>query len=177
MRLRLLRLLTLTAALATPAAAQNKGEVPTELPAALLAQHAQRSWCDPIEDLVHGNDQQIYRLSGEQYLFMVPCFAGAYNFSYQLYVGRPGDQIFDLLLFANYDDVLGWTGTDELFGAYFDPETLALTSFYKGRGLGDCGASGTWQWEEYAFRLVAFYAKSECDGLGDPGEFPQVWPN
>ena len=68
-------------------------------------------------------------------------------------------------------------GADQLFGAYFDPETLTLSSFFKGRGLGDCGTAGIWRWDEFAFRLEAFYAKSECDGTIELGDFPQIWPN
>ncbi len=33
-----------------------------------------------------------------------------------------------------------------LTAADFDPEKKTLSSHYKGRGIGDCGALGEWKW-------------------------------
>ena len=161
------------AGLAAPAAGQH----PSGLPPALLAQHiAAPSICEPIEDLVHGDEWSIHPLTNDFTLYMVPCAAGAYNFSFTLYVGYVGSEFFSRLLFADFNDRYGWTGVDQLYGAVFVDETLTLTSYYKGRGLADCGTAGVWVWDEYGFKMLAFFAKSECDGLGEPGDFPQVWP-
>lgn len=154
----------------------QKTPPPAGLPPALLAQHAAGDYCEPLDDLVHGQDWQSYRLPNDTTLYMVPCAAGAYNFSYMLYTSSGGSDYYVRLLFVDYFDEYGWMGTDQLFGAYFDPGTLTLTSFYKLRGLGDCGTSGVWRWREYGFALLEFYAKSECDGEGELGEFPQVFP-
>lgn len=67
------------------------------------------------------------------------------------------------------------TASTQLVNYGFDAETQQVSSFSKGRGLGDCGTSGLWQWDGFAFRLVEFRAKEDCDG-GDPGDFPLVYP-
>lgn len=159
------------------AGAGNPSQMATELPPELLDRHARQSSCDPLQNLVHGDDWEIHPLTEGHILYMVPCFSGAYNFSYQLYVGRAGSDDFERLLFVDYIDRFGWIGADQLVGAFFNPESLTLSSYYKGRGLGDCGTSGVWRWDEYGFRMVEFAAKSECDGTVDPGGFPQIWPN
>ena len=135
--------LVLAITLTTSAWAQGKRPpTPTSLPTALLALHDRQSNCEPIANLVHGEDWEIHRLGDDEILFMVPCFARAYNFSHQLYTSREGADYFTRLLFADYSDSHGRTGTDQLVGAFFDPDTLTLSSFYKGRGLADCGTSG-----------------------------------
>ncbi len=150
--------------------------LPTELPPTLLAQHAEDEMCEPLDQLAHGEDWEIHPLTNGFTLYMVPCAAGAYNFSYAFYVGNDGQDTYAHQLFVDYYGPYGWMGVDQLFNPTFDPETLTLHSFYKLRGLADCGSSGVWQWVEYGFRLRAFYAQDECNGTIEPGDFPQVWP-
>lgn len=167
----------LVASTMTGAAQSAKGNAPANaLPPALLAQHALEQICQPLDELVHGEDWEIHHLTEDFVLYMVPCAAGAYNFSYSFYVGTAGQESYARLLFVNYYGPYGWTGVDQLFNPFFDETTLTLTSFYKGRGLADCGTSGVWRWDQYAFALEAFYAQDECDGTIEPGDFPQVWP-
>lgn len=147
------------------------------LPQALLDQHAADPLCSPLDELVHSGDRQVHQLGEGISLYMIPCMAGAYNFSHALYLSNPFSESFQRLLFVDFNDRYGWMGADQLVGAAFDPATLTLTSFYKGRGLADCGTSGIWVWDQYAFRLEAFHAQSECDGTIEPDDFPQVWPN
>lgn len=171
-------MLLVTAAFASPAtSASAQNDPSTELPAQLLAQHrAAQSICEPIDELVHGTDWRVRTLTNDFVLYMVPCAAGAYNFSHVLYVGYAGSDLYSRLLLVDFTDRYGWVGVDQLYGVAFDEQTLTLTSHYKGRGLGDCGTAGSWVWDEYAFRLEAFFAKGECDGIGEPGDFPQIWP-
>ena len=165
------------ALLAQPAVAQEvkPPPLPADLPDALLAKHAAGdSYCEPLDELVHGDDWRIYALTEGYVLYMVPCAAGAYNFSHMLYVGWGRSESYSRLLFADYFGLHGWGGVDQLYGAEFDPVTLQLTSFYKLRGIGDCGTAGVWVWDRYAFRMKAFFARHVCEG--EPGDFPQVWP-
>jgi hypothetical protein len=174
--LRLAATSLLLALIAAPALAQSSSQT-GEIPAGLLAQHiATPSICEPIDELVHGDDWQMYQLTEGRILYMIPCAAGAYNFSYMFYVGTPGHDTYERLLFVDYYGPYGWMGVDQLYNPTFDPGTLTLRSFYKGRGLADCGTSGVWQWVQYGFRLRAFYAQDECNGTIEPGDFPQVWP-
>ncbi len=159
----------------TPSGAQSE-EPAVGLPAALLAQHAAEASCEPLAEVRHAAMWGVHTLTEGFVLYMVPCAAGAYNFSYAFYVGPADRDAFARQLFVDFHDRYGWTGTDQLFNPNFDPETLTLTSFYKLRGIGDCGTSGVWRWDRYAFALTGFYAQSECDLSVEPGDFPQVWP-
>jgi invasion protein IalB len=144
------------------------------LPGPLSTLHRAYADCDPPEDLPNANEIGIYALTGTSTLYMLPCTAGAYNFSYRLYI----ENEFELtpLLFAYYSERFGWRGAEVLVNPEFDPETGTLTSFYKGRGPADCGTRGTWVWDEYAFKMIRYRTKDLCDFTGEPGQFPQVYP-
>lgn len=158
--------------------AEPKLPIPTELPAEILEKHAANENCDALSELVHGSDWQTHQVNNTTLLYMIPCTAGAYNFLYAFYTQSTEYDSISKLLFADYWDSVGWTGTDLLVNPHFDPATRTLTSFYKGRGLGDCGTSGEWQWQEYGFKMISFHAKSECGGYADDMdlEFPQIYP-
>ncbi|WP_299343956.1 DUF1176 domain-containing protein [uncultured Maritalea sp.] len=158
--------------------AEPKLPLPEALPNEIIAKHAKNENCDPLTELVHGEDWQVHQVNNSTLLYMVPCSAGAYNFSYAFYRQSVDNGDISKLLFVDYWDSLGWTGTDVLFNAGFDPQTRILTSYYKGRGLGDCGTAGEWQWQEYGFKMLKFFAKSECDGYADDADmsFPQIFP-
>lgn len=70
------------------------------------------------------------------------------------------------------------TTQDVLLNTRWDTNKQQLISFYKGRGLGDCGASYIWDWNITnfisAFVLVEQRSKESCDGVHN--EWPQVWP-
>ncbi|MBL1404680.1 MAG: DUF1176 domain-containing protein [Rhizobiales bacterium] len=72
----------------------------------------------------------------------------------------------------------GPTTQDVLLNASWDTKKQQLISYYKGRGLGDCGSSFVWEWEKNsfiaAFVLIEQKSKENCDGVDD--EWPLVWP-
>lgn len=158
--------------------AEHKLPLPQTIPDQILSKHAKNENCDALEDLIHGSDWQVHQVNNATLMFMLPCSAGAYNFSYAFYTQSVEYDGVTQLLFADFWDSLGWTGTDILFNAGYDPQTRTLTSYYKGRGLGDCGTSGEWQWQEYGFKMLKFFAKSECNGYVDDADlsFPQIFP-
>ena len=61
----------------------------------------------------------------------------------------------------------------------YDPEEGVVHTFNKWRGIGDCGTSGTWRWDEFEFRLVEFRANEECAEIPDEeaamNEYPLVY--
>ncbi len=89
-----------------------------------------------------------------------PCGNGAYNFSYSAFIidergrARP----------AQYD-VSGEDGV--LVNAGWNPEQRQLSSFSKGRGLGDCGTGQVFAWDGARFRLIEENAMGECRGSVD----------
>jgi len=144
---------------------------PAPVSDALLARHAAGTDCEPLSELVNGEDIQSYRLDADHSLHMIPCWSGAYNFSYAVYIEDAYGT--EQAYFASYSDDMGWGGKAALVNAWFDPEDNTLGEFSKGRGIGDCGTSALWQWNERGFKLLEYRARSECEG--DPGAFPLVY--
>lgn len=118
-------------------------------------------------------------LGGGRTLWAIVCASGSYNTDFALFVEDPSKAAnrFDSLLFAAFVESIGWTGADTLANVSYDPETRALKAFDKGRGAGDCGQVGQWEWVGAAFRMIEYRAKEECDGsgAGKPENFPIVF--
>ena len=114
-------------------------------------------------------------LEGGIELYSVPCWSAAYN-TIERYFTVSGDVVAPLL-FADYGDTTGWTGTAEMINSGYDPAARELSSFYKGRGLGDCGSSGLWRWQDGMFRMIEYRYQPECGGeaTSDPGAWPLVY--
>jgi hypothetical protein len=128
--------------------------------------------CGP---LMEGEQRQItsYYLPGAKKLHVSSCFSGAYNFgSLFLIEGVDGLEVFS---FADYSEEYGWTGTNQLINAEYDPKTGWLFSFAKGRGIGDCGSSGQWRWRQYLFQLREFRAWDDCDNGREGDNWPVVF--
>lgn len=155
----------------------NKTRVTTREPdpmsEQLLAHHATDPNCSSIEDLANGADRWSYRISATQSLHILPCWSGAYNFSWVVYVQGQYDTLQHY--FAHPTEAGSWTASAELTNVNYDERALTLSTYAKGRGLGDCGTSGLWQWNGSTFELLEFSAKYQCDGQGNPGEFPVIY--
>jgi hypothetical protein len=52
-----------------------------------------------------------------------------------------------------------------------DPATMTLSSFSKGRGIGDCGTAEDWAWDGRAFRLTRLRHMPRCFGV-----LEEDWP-
>ncbi|MCC2114056.1 MAG: DUF1176 domain-containing protein [Hyphomicrobiales bacterium] len=148
------------------------------LPPALLDRHGRESDCEALESEFMANFEPVIGpLSDTAMLYALPCTAGAYQVGYRLYVVESGEiGGIETLYFADYSASHGWTGTDLLFSVDYDPATKTLASFYKGRGIGDCGSTGRWRWVDYAFALEEFRATDACEGrLSD--DWPLIYQN
>jgi len=148
---------------------------PDPIPQMLLNEHENPtiSGCAPIAELVQGDDISSFRLDAENTLYLIPCHAGAYNFSSVAYV-KNSDEI-SMQMFASYWEGNGWSGTQYLTNPNFNEKTNMLSTFYKARGIGDCGSTGIWQWNKYSFKMLEYSAKSECGGDGELGVFPIIY--
>lgn len=110
-------------------------------------------------------------------LFILPCGSpAAYNATQILLSANFSYSQIQLLAIPSigeegiYAETLG-------YGLQWDEETSRITSYYKGRGLGDCGSAGTYKWPGDYYSsvvLVEQFAKDECDG--ENTDWPQVWP-
>ncbi|MDP1028000.1 DUF1176 domain-containing protein [Sphingomonas sp. KR1UV-12] len=108
---------------------------------------------------------ETHPLGGGATLVLLPCSAGAYNLSSTLFVMKDGK-----VAPARVDAPTGFgptpaAGTDRLEsvvnGTWKDGE---LTSYAKGRGLGDCGVSQTLVWDGTRLRLTDQAEMGECRG-------------
>ncbi|WP_186456825.1 DUF1176 domain-containing protein [Sphingomonas suaedae] len=134
---------------------------PTTLSAAQLDQLWSQSDC--AENYEDGSRPDIERhaLGGGATLVLIPCGAGAYNFSSVPYVVTGGK-----VQVATFDSPPGWTddGPPMLVNAGFDAKSGELASYAKGRGIGDCGSAERYVWDGTRFRLIEARAMGECRG-------------
>lgn len=89
--------------------------------------------------------------------------SGAYNTSYSFWVVRAGSQ---KAVAADFD-----SGGGEVVNPGLSKDGLTLSTFDKGRGVGDCGDSAEFTWDGTAFRTLTESEMPEC--LGVPSD---DWP-
>lgn len=145
---------------------------PEAVGAALRAAMNKQADCDSVYEGSEGGKPQIetHALGGGKTLALLPCGSGAYNFSTVPYVIERGKAVV-----ARFDQVPGWTeseGIATLVNGGWDPARAELSSYTKGRGLGDCGSSETFVWDGAMFRLVEMRAMGECRGSAN---WLRVW--
>jgi hypothetical protein len=136
---------------------------PAKLSAALRTRLGRESQCDA--EYQHDDERpetERVALGGGQTLVMIPCGDGAYNRTSVPYiVNGAGAEL------AKFDYAPGYSGGDApalLVNAEWDKAKGELTSYAKGRGLGDCGRSETYVWDGSRFRLIEARAMGECRG-------------
>lgn len=141
----------------TRAAAISQAGVPRTVPPALAAREDVKL-CAEEYDEENPMRPDVSRLSKTEYLWHIPCGAGAYNFN-------------GLFLIARRDGTgarspgFGYPEPDHLVNGTYDPKTRMLTAFAKGRGLGDCGDDAAWVWDGRAFRPTHRAVMETCLGV------------
>ncbi|MBF7954789.1 DUF1176 domain-containing protein [Rahnella victoriana] len=126
---------------------------------------------DPSEREVH-----IFALSNDKALMTVNCDMGAYNlYALGFLVSRQAPYKMDDLALTMPFKLGEDDGAPELINADFDPKTGMLSTYDKGRGVGDCGVSSRWVFDGKQFRLAAFASEPACDGYSSGGEWPVLW--
>jgi hypothetical protein len=111
---------------------------------------------------------EVARLDAKTLLWGVTCAQGAYQASQTYFLGDAQGR--------------GWTrapfdppppaGEDQwVTNGGFDPKTMSISAFAKGRGLGDCGTGSEWVWDGRAFVLVSETTMVHCRGV--PWDY---WP-
>ncbi|MFS2108501.1 DUF1176 domain-containing protein [Sphingomonas sp. Sphisp140] len=113
-----------------------------------------QSDCDGLYDGAESVPEvETHALGGGKTLALLPCGAGAYNYSTVAFVIAGGKAVR-----AVFDD-----GNDGmLVNAGFDKGELS--TYAKGRGIGDCGDSASYVWDGTRFRLTRARSMSECRG-------------
>lgn len=144
---------------------QSQAGLSDTLPKSVLAKFPED--CDTLlgADM---RDPIIARLSPGVVLWGDVCSVAAYQSSYVLFLADEKGRNPQPLVLTN-----GEGRRLELpdIGFEFDPDTMTLANFYKGRGVADCGGSSTWVWDGKAFRLTEQTFMDLCRMLQ-----PDAWP-
>ena len=151
-------------------------QTPQALPAKIEALLKSDKECSNTDADFMTRARVVAKLGETQTLYLLPCFSGAYNIAYRVYVldSRYPDSVRPSL-FAGYADEYGWYGKDALINAEFDLKTKTLSAFEKGRGLGDCGSIPSYRWAEYNWRMIEYRYWGKCDGSRLPGQWPVIF--
>ncbi len=123
----------------------------------------------------HVDMLKTWPLDGKTVVCAVPCFVGAYNIIYRAYLvnATTGDMMRDVR-FPMLDAKGRMMRQNEIVSPVFDANGRILSSFNRGRGLGDCGEQYRWHWNGKNFQLVEQRMKDACDGKS--GSWRKVWP-
>lgn len=115
-------------------------------------------------------------IDGSLELLVLPCGQpAAYNVSYSIFESD-GERVLPVSLPLVTDKGLGVTHYVSNVG--WDEATQTLSSFHKGRGLGDCGTYAEWQFGDAGFTLLEAKQKLDCDGQynEDLSDYERLWP-
>jgi hypothetical protein len=138
---------------------------PAALSAAAVKALRRKHGCE-IGEVGGPDEAESAALTAGETLLLLACGSGAYNVSYVPFVvGRGGRAEI-----APFDHRPGWwaeEGKPMLVNAGWDKARGLLSSFSKGRGLGDCGTTSDYAWDGRAFRLVEQAEMDECRGSRD----------
>lgn len=138
---------------------------PLALSAAAVRALRARHGCE-IGEVGGPDEAESVALSAGETLLLLACGSGAYNVSYVPFIVRRGGRA----EIAPFDHRPGWwaeEGKPMLVNAGWDEKHGLLSSFSKGRGLGDCGTTSSYAWDGRAFRLVEQAEMGECRGSRD----------
>lgn len=134
-------------------------EKPAAFSPALIATMRKTADCQPIT-IPELAEVEAYALGGGRTLAIVPCGLGAYQGWSAIYVvarGRALPAPFDVKMNDGGDEPV-----PQLTNTGF--ERGILSSFAKGRGLGDCGFGQTFAWDGTRFRLTKQVEMPTCRG-------------
>ncbi|MBX9912018.1 MAG: DUF1176 domain-containing protein [Beijerinckiaceae bacterium] len=108
----------------------------------------------------------VWPLAGGARLVGLFCSRGAYNVSTGFWI-VPGADVGKArkALFPQFDGKIDPNSDNMLVNAGYDPASAQVSFYNKGRGIGDCGASGNYAWTGSAFVMTGFQAMDECKGI------------
>lgn len=124
--------------------------------------------CDSEEEAGIENDA-AWPLEGGATLVGLACSRGAYNVTNAFWIVPKGGPAKPL----SFPRPEGGADT-VLVNAEYAPQAGTMSFFAKGRGIGDCGASGSYAWNGTGFVLTAYTEMAECRGL-PPEDWLTLW--
>ncbi|TNF26179.1 MAG: DUF1176 domain-containing protein [Deltaproteobacteria bacterium] len=148
---------------------------PTEgLPEAVKAKYQAMTAGECQTDTPWGAES--FDLQGKANLYIVPCFLGAYQSGALAFTSDKFSNV-QVVTVLSYDEIMqAVTATIDLMEPSFDPDTMTLSTYSKGRGLGDCGQTSTSKIlvDDYGYvrvKTIEIRDKAECDG-----QYEDEWP-
>lgn len=134
-----------------------------------------KEYCDQSEETRARSTAQP--LNGRQALVLLNCGLGAYQSSSMLFISdrkNPQDSRHLTLPLPINDEQgqprrLSWFTEGD-----YDAKTGLLSFSGRGRGIADCGESGSWKFDGKNFHLAQYNSQPTCNG-GEPGDWPSVW--
>lgn len=146
-------------------AASAQAQQTISLPKPLVADAFKKADCDVEIDEVIKDLEFAGDLTAGLKLVEVSCWRAAYNFGSILFAVNPKEPAkARLLRFKTLGEGGKLIDTYQLSSPSYDEKTKRLGSAHKGRGIGDCGSVGEWQWRGKDFVLTRSWNKDECDG-------------
>ncbi|MGP1352208.1 MAG: DUF1176 domain-containing protein [Parasphingopyxis sp.] len=143
------------------AVADRAGDTAAPLPGdQAMALHEARQ-CDGLDEELRRNEAIV--LSDARDLILISCSRGAYNFSDIAYVRDAEGAVTP----ARFDRVFAWGENREvplLVNVYWNAEANELSTYAKGRGIGDCGTAERFVWDGAMFRLIERREMNSCRG-------------
>ncbi|MFG1175826.1 DUF1176 domain-containing protein [Erwiniaceae bacterium CAU 1747] len=131
--------------------------------------------CEP--DAENRSRSEVQPLNHEQALVLLNCGLGAYQSSSMLFIIDRADPRRSTSLTLSLP-LPGENGQPEMLTwfteAEYDPKTATLFFSGRGRGIADCGQSGSWKYDGKQFHLASYNSQPSCNG-GEPGDWPSVW--
>jgi Protein of unknown function (DUF1176) len=116
--------------------------------------------------------EDVWPLGGGQFLYSFTCpdSSGAYNYHQSLLIAAGGNAGSARPVKFGWPIKVGDLHEDPSTGAIatnpvFDAKTMTLSTFSKGRGIGDCGAREEWIWDGKAFKLALLKIMPHCKGI------------
>jgi hypothetical protein len=115
---------------------------------------------DAPEDIADADS--VWPLGGGARLVGLLCSRGAYNLSTGFWI-VPGADVGKArkALFPQFDG----KPDNMLVNADYDAGSGQISFYNRGRGMGDCGASGNYAWTGSGFAMTAFQAMDQCRGI------------
>lgn len=161
-----------------PVAPARYLETVSELPATVYNVWSNTpEYCAEVSEAVFSYVAEAYDYpENDRTIWLLPCNGpGAYNTPTAIIITYNDGEVIDnsLSSFAFVTEEGRIATSNIIVNGAFDREASKLTSFARGRGMGDCGTFYTYHWNGYYFALEEGRSKGECDAVFIPVE---EWP-
>ncbi len=154
-----------------------------ELPEGVRGQFAEGAVCADTDAAMFDGNALSHKIDENTTLYITPCgSSGAYNVPFIAVVDA-----FEMITPLAFPGMLDGAPSASLtaFNLGYDWESKTFSSFFKGRGIGDCGTYSEWKLTEGAMGTqLALIEETyrDCpaefseDQVIDPSEWPKTWP-